>query len=333
MIIYSIRRVAGLVPILLGVLLVTFLLMQAIPGNPIDRLVGQAATADERARLRHNLGLDRPLAVQFGIYLSNLARGDLGQSFASREDVGREMLSRLPNTVRLGVYAMVIASLLGVLGGVVSAVWAGGAPDHLVRVLSVFGLSTPIFWFGLLLMLLFARCLEWLPPSGDGQSTFSLILLPGLGFKNGWPHLDFSGFAYLVLPALTLGVRPAAFISRVMRSQMLEVLSSDFIRTARAKGLSEWAVVFRHALANAMIPVVTLIGVDLGSLLAGSVITETVFSYRGLGMYTLEGIKNREYPIVLGTVLLTSVMFVLANLAVDLACAWLDPRLRVEGRS
>lgn len=330
MLIYTVRRVLSLVPILLGVLLVTFLLMQAIPGSPVDRMLGQAATEAEKERLVRSLGLDRPLAVQFGLYLSNLAKGNLGESFVSREDVGREMFSRLPNTMRLALLAMILATLMGVVGGVVSAVWVSRWPDHLIRVLSVFGLSTPIFWFGLILMLVFARDLGWLPPSGDGRATFTLLLLPGVDFSRGWPVFDLRGYPYLVLPAITLGVRPAAFIGRVMRSQMLEVLSSDFVRTARAKGLSEWAVICRHALSNAVIPVVTLIGVDVGSLLAGSVITETVFSYRGLGMYTLEGIRNREYPIVMGTVLLTSALFVLTNLAVDLICGWLDPRLREE---
>jgi ABC-type dipeptide/oligopeptide/nickel transport system permease component len=324
---YTLRRILMMGPILFGILLITFVLMQAIPGSPVDRMLGQAATAEERDRLIHNLGLDRPLIVQFGVYLNNLAHGDFGRSYGSREDVGKEMLSRLPNTSRLAIFSMLLASLLGILGGVASAVAAGRWPDEAIRFLSILGLSTPVFWFGLILMLVFARWLEWLPPSGDGGGNFSWLLFPGVSTAGGW-HLDFRGYAHLILPSLTLGVRPMAFIVRITRSQMLEALQSDYIRTARAKGLSPWRVVFRHALPNALIPVVTWIGVDIGSLLAGAVITETVFAYRGLGIYTLEGIRNREYGVVMGTVLLTSALFMLANLVVDLLCAWLNPQLR-----
>ena len=329
MLVYIARRLLMLIPILFGVLLFTFVLMQGIPGSPVDRMVGQASTAEERARLEHNLGLDQPLPVQFGIYVNNLAHANLGRSYGTHEDIGQEMLSRLPNTVRLATFAMLIASFIGIASGVAAAVWVRRWPDHLVRVLSIFGLSTPIFWFGLMLVLVFARWLQWLPASGDGGARFTLLFLPGWRPERGFPWLEFRGYVYLLLPAITLGLRPAAFIGRIMRSQMLEVLGHDYIRTARAKGLSEWVVVVRHALSNALIPVVTMIGVDVGALLAGSVITETVFSYRGLGTYTLEGIKNREYTIVMGAVLLTSILFVVANLLVDLVCGWLDPRLRV----
>ena len=333
MFIYVVRRVGMLIPILFGVLALTFFLMQAIPGSPVDRMVGQAATDEERMRLTQSLGLDKPLYVQFGKYVNNLAHADLGRSFGDKQEIGPEMISRLPNTIRLATFAMVIAGGLGILAGVISAVWVRRWPDQLVRVLSIFGLSTPVFWFGLMLVLVFARWLQWLPPSGDGGGTFTLLFFPGYKPSLGFPYLDFRGYLYLLLPALTLGLRPAAFIGRIMRSQMLEVLSMDFIRTARAKGLSEWPIVVRHAMSNAMIPVVTMIGVDIGALLAGSVITETVFSYRGLGSYTLEGIKNREYTIVMGTVLLTSILFVVANLLVDVVCGWLDPRLRVTEAS
>jgi ABC-type dipeptide/oligopeptide/nickel transport system permease component len=332
MLVFVARRLLWAIPIMLGVLLLTFVVMQALPGGPVDRMVGQAATEAERARLRRELGLDASLPVQFGVYLGNLARGDLGRTYGTREDVGRELASRLPNTLRLAVFSILVATVLGIGAGVASAVWAGRWPDHVVRLASIFGLSTPVFWFGLMLMLLFARTLEWLPPSGDGGGTFTLLVLPGIRTgAGGWPELDLRGYWHLILPSLTLGVRPAAFIGRVTRSEMLSVLQLDFVRTARAKGLSELPVVMRHALSNALIPVVTLIGVDFGDLLAGSVITETVFSYRGIGMYTLEGIRNREYPIVMATVLLSCALFVLANLVVDVMVGWLDPRLRVSG--
>jgi peptide/nickel transport system permease protein len=333
MLVYVVRRIAMLIPILFGVLLITFVLMQAIPGSPVERLVGQAATEEEKQRIEKSLGLDKPKYVQFAVYMRNLARLDLGKSFGTKEDIGKEMVSRLPNTIRLATFSMLIASALGIAAGVISAVWTGRWPDHLVRVISIFGLSTPVFWFGLMLVLVFARWLQWLPPSGDGGARFSLLFLPGFKPEAGFPWFDFKGYLYLILPALTLGLRPAAFIGRIMRSQMLEVLSMDYVRTARAKGLAPWPVVVKHAMSNALIPVVTMIGVDIGALLAGSVITETVFSYRGLGTYTLEGIRNREHAIVMGTVLLTSVLFVIANLVVDIVCGYLDPRLRVTEAS
>lgn len=331
MLTYVARRLLMLVPILFGVLLLTFVLMQAVPGSPVDRMVGQAATEEEKIRLTRNLGLDRPKHEQFLVYLKNLSKGDLGRSYGTKEDIGRELASRIPNTARLAIFSVLLAALLGIAMGVISAVWMRRWPDNLVRLISIFGLSTPVFWFAIMLVLLFARELQWLPASGDGGANFTLLLLPG--FKSTFPFLDFRGYFYLLLPALTLGLRPAAFISRIMRSQMLEVLSMDYVRTARAKGLSDWPVVIRHAASNALIPVVTMIGVDIGALLSGAVITESVFSYRGLGGYTLEGIKNREYTIVMGTVLLTSVLFVLANLVVDIVVGWLDPRLRVTEAS
>lgn len=325
MLTYALRRLLVLIPILFGVLAITFCLMQALPGSPVDQMLGQASTEADRQRLIKAHGLDRPLWEQFGGYVGRLARGDLGKSLSGKDEISLQIASRLPNTVRLATASMVLASLLGIGMGVVCAVWRGQWPDHLCRIMSVFGLSTPVFWFGLLAILFFARTLRWLPPSGDGGGVWILGVLPGWLPGVG---IDWRGPLHILLPALTLGVRPAAFIARVTRSQMLETLAADHVRTARAKGLPAWRVVIRHALTNAMIPVVTLIGVDLGSLMAGSVITETIFAYRGLGIYALDGIRNREYSVVMATVLLSSVVFVLVNLAVDLLCAWLDPRVR-----
>lgn len=299
------RRILLLVPILLGILFLTFFFLQVIPGSPAERLLGErGATADELARLRARLGLDDPLLVQFGRYLRNLSSGEFGRIYGSNEDVGAELLRRLPNTLRLAFAAMLVASIVGIGSGVLAALYRGTWIDGASRVLAVFGMSTPIFWFGILLILVVAYHLAWLPAGGDGT----------------WAHL--------LLPALTLGLRPAAFIQRLTRSSLLEVLNKDFILTARAKGLPERLVLIRHALRNALVPVVTVIGMDLGSFLSGSVITETIFQYPGLGQYILFGIRNRQYEVVLATVLVTATVFVLANLVVDLTYAFLDPRIR-----
>lgn len=325
MLTFTIRRLGALVPLLVGVLLLTFLIMQAIPGSVVEQMM-EYASEEDRARLRHELGLDLPVHVQFLRYLSGLLRGDLGRTLVTRQEVAQELFSRVPNTLRLGVGAMLVATLLGLTAGIACAVTKDTWIDHSVRFLSLVGLSTPVFWTGLVAMLVVSLHLRWLPASGDGAGAFTLLVLPRVDLARG--TVDFTGWQHLVLPALTLGVRPAAFIGRVMRSTLLAELGSDYVRTARAKGLPAHAVVLKHALANALVPVVTLIGMDLGSLLSGAVITERIFSYRGVGSYTLQGIIDREPAIVMATVLLGATVFVLANLAVDLVNAWIDPRVR-----
>lgn len=301
------RRLLALVPILLGILLVTFVFLQLIPGSPVDRLLGErGGTSEEVARLRHQLGLDLSWAHQFLRYLRNLASGDFGQLYGTNQDVGQELFRRLPNTLRLALAAMAIATLVGVGSGIASATGRNTWIDYGCRAVALFGMSTPVFWFGLLLILLFSYRLGLLPPAGDGGG-----------------RLD-----HLLLPALALGLRPAAFIQRITRSSLLEVLGRDYILTARAKGLRRHVVLVRHALRNALLPVITVLGTDLGSLLSGAVITETMFDYPGVGRYLLFGIRNRQYAVVLATVLLTATIFVLANLTVDLLYAWLDPRIR-----
>jgi ABC-type dipeptide/oligopeptide/nickel transport system permease component len=292
-------------------LLVTFLLMHAVPGSPVDDILGdKGGTAEERARLAHQAGLDRPLIIQFVTYVRNFCRGDMGTIFATGQNVSEEVKARLPNTVKLALLAMALASFIGIAAGLCASKWQGRWIDTLARALTVLAISSPIFWFGLILIFIFAYTLEVLPPGGSGEGSLR----------------------YLILPALALGLRPAAFIARVTRSNMLDVLSEDYILTARAKGLSETSVILKHALRNILVPVVTIIGMDLGNLLGGTVITEVVFSFKGIGKFAIDAILNRWYEAIMATALLWGIIFIAANLVVDLFYGVLDPRIRIETR-
>ena len=297
------RRLALTVPTLFGVLVVTFLLLNVIPGDPVLEMVGERADSATIARLRAELRLDDPLPVQFGHYLWGVVRGDLGRSYITRRPIARDLAERFPKTAQLALAAMVFAALSGITLGVVAAARPGGVVDRFAMLLSYLGVSFPVYWVGLLLILLFAVALRWLPASGSG------------------------GLAYLILPALTLGMRSVAFLARMTRGAMLDVLSSDFIRTARAKGLSELAVVGRHAFRNALIPVITVLGLDVGNYLTGSVLTETIFAWPGVGRYVLAAIERRDLPAIQGSILFMSVVFVLVNLLTDLVYAKADPRI------
>ena len=297
------RRLALTVPTLFGVLVVTFLLLNVIPGDPVLEMVGERADSATIARLRAELRLDDPLPVQFGHYLWGVVRGDLGRSYITRRPIARDLAERFPKTAQLALAAMVFAALSGITLGVVAAARPGGVVDRFAMLLSYLGVSFPVYWVGLLLILLFAVTLRWLPASGSG------------------------GLAYLILPALTLGMRSVAFLARMTRGAMLDVLSSDFIRTARAKGLSELAVVGRHAFRNALIPVITVLGLDVGNYLTGSLLTETIFAWPGVGRYVLAAIERRDLPAIQGSILFMSVVFVLVNLLTDLLYAKADPRI------
>ncbi len=305
---YLVKRLLVAGPTVLAVLLGTFLLMHAAPGDPVTTLLGdRAATAQERAQLEHEAGLDRTLPVQFVGYLGRFARGDLGRIFGTRRLISDELRVRLPNTATLALAAVLLASILGVTTGVVSAYWRNSLADAAFRVLTFFCISAPVFWFGLMLIVVFALKLGWLPAAGSDT----------------WAHL--------ILPALALGLRPAAFIARVTRSTMLDALSENYILTARAKGLSERAVVLKHALRNVALPVVTVIGGDLGSLMGGTVITETIFGFVGLGAFAVEAIFNRWYSAIMAVAMLWAVIFVVVNLVVDVLYVVLDPRVRLTG--
>ncbi|HEV2751564.1 MAG TPA: ABC transporter permease [Gemmatimonadales bacterium] len=300
------RRLLGTVPTLFGVVVVAFLLLNVAPGDPVAAMVGERADAATIARLRAELHLDDPLPTQFGRYVWDAVRGHFGHSYITQRPIAGDLRERFPKTVELALAAMAFAALGGISLGLLSAVRPGSALDRIAMLLSYLGVSFPVYWVGLLLILVFAVMLRWLPPSGSG------------------------GLAYLVLPALTLGMRSVAFLARMTRAAMLEVLSSDFVRTARAKGLSEAAVIVRHGLRNALIPVITVLGLDTGSYLTGSILTETIFGWPGLGRYVLTAIEKRDLPAIQGSILFMSLVFVLVNLVTDVVYAKVDPRVAYD---
>ncbi|HUF89792.1 MAG TPA: ABC transporter permease [Gemmatimonadota bacterium] len=305
---YALRRILHTIPVLLGVLVVTFVLLYIAPGDPVLAMVGDRFDPATIARLRAELHLDDPLWKQFVHYVSGLARGDWGTSYMTRQPVLEGILEHFPKTLYLASVSMVFAVLSGILIGIVSAVKQSTWIDGLGMTFAFLGISFPVYWVGLILILVVSVSWELLPPSGFGGGA-----LP-----------------YLVLPALTLGMRSTAYIARLTRSSMLEVIRLDYIRTARAKGLGEVTVIGKHALKAALIPVVTAIGLDFGAYLSGSVLTESIFAWPGIGRFALNAILKRDLPVIQGTVLFLAIVFVLVNLAVDLLYGWLDPRIRYE---
>ena len=306
MIAYILRRIIMLIPVLFGVALVSFSLLHVVPGDPAEILGGQEATAEDVARIRMEYGLDKPLVVQFGRFVWNAARGDLGISIQTRHPVKELLAQRLSFTLRLSLASILVASLIGLLAGIVSSVRQYSLFDTTSMLGALFGISMPIFWLALLLILLFSVKLHWFPAGGTG------------------------GLRHLVLPAVALGSASAAVIARMTRASMLEVTRQDYIRTARATGYHETVVIFRHALKNAMIPVLTVFGLEFGQMLGGAVLTETVFSLPGIGRLLVEGIFARDYQVVQGAMMVVATIFVLVNLLTDLAYAFFDPRIRYE---
>jgi peptide/nickel transport system permease protein/oligopeptide transport system permease protein len=302
---FLLRRLALAVPTLLGVLVVVFLLLYVAPGDPVLAMVGERADAETIARLRAELRLDDPLPLQFAHYVGGAVRGDLGRSYITDRPILGDLLDFFPRTLLLAVAAMTFAAVVGISLGVLSARRPGGWADRLALGAAYVGVSFPVYWVGLILILVFAVLLRWLPPSGYGR-----------------PEL-------LVLPALALGSRSVAFLARVTRSSMLETLGSEYVRTARAKGGGERLVVGRHALRNALIPIVTVLGLDFGNYLTGSILTETIFSWPGIGRYVVNAISRRDLPAIQGAVLFLSVVFVTVNLLTDIAYAKVDPRVRL----
>ena len=297
------RRLALLVPVLLGVSLVVFGALRLVPGDPARLLAGDDATEEVVQRLRARFGLDEPLPVQYAIWVGRFASGDLGTSFKSGRPVLEEIGARYGRTVVLTLASVLLAVAIGIPAGVIAASRHGRAPDRATMILALLGVCIPGFWLGVMLQLLFSVELGWLPTAGSGS----------------WQHL--------VAPSLTLAAFAVANFSRVTRASVLEVLSQDYVRTARAKGLAERPTLYRHALRNALLPVVTVVGVEFGHLMAGTVITETVFAYPGIGRFLVQSILSRDYPAVQGVVLVIAVSYVLVNLVVDLLYTALDPRV------
>jgi len=300
---YIQQRLVAAVITLLGITIIVFLMLHMLPGDPARVIAGLLATEEDIIRLRKQLGLDQPLIVQYGHFFGNLLRGDLGISARTSQPVLGEVMARLPATMELAMISTAIASFFGIVGGVIAATRRNSFIDYLTSILTLFGASMPVYWLGLMLIILFAVQWQVLPAAGnEGPLSF-------------------------ILPSLTLAAFSVALITRMTRSSMLEVLGQDYVRTARAKGLQERGVLFRHALKNAFIPVITVIGLQFGTLLGGAVLTESVFGWPGLGLLLLDSISARDYPVVQGVVLVFSTTFILLNVWVDILYAYLDPRI------
>ena len=329
-------RLLVLVPTFLGVTFVAFILIRLVPGDPILMMVGERGMSPERhAELMAQYGFDRPAVVQYLAFLGDLLRGDLGRSITTRTPVLGEFLGLFPATVELSLVAMLLAVLLGLPAGVIAAVKRGSALDHAVMGVSLTGFSMPIFWWGLLLIILFSGVLQWTPVSG--RISLLYYVEPVTGFMlvdsllGDEPGAFGSAAAHLVLPAVVLGTVPLAVIARQTRSAMLEVLGEDYVRTARAKGLSPLRVVGLHALRNALIPVITVIGLLVGTLFGGAILTETIFAWPGVGKWLVDSISRRDYPSVQGGIVLIASIVMLVNLGVDLLYGLVNPRIRHAG--
>ena len=304
---FTMKRLVYLVLVLVGVSFLVFLLLSMTPGDPVRMMLGESATPEAQAELRLELGLDDPFLVQYGRYIKNIVvHQDLGTSYSTRRPVLDEIMTVFPNTVKLATAAIIIAVILGTFLGIVSAVKQNSLLDNAVMVLALIGTSAPIFWIGILMIILFSVNLGWLPPSGFGS------------------------FKQLIMPALALGMQSTAVVARMTRSSMLEVIRQDFVKTARAKGQKESVVIMKHVFRNALIPVITVVGLQFGTLLGGAMLTEVVFSIPGVGRLMIEAIKQRDFPIVQGSVLFVAACFSLVNLAVDLLYAVVDPKVSKE---
>jgi peptide/nickel transport system permease protein len=312
--------------------IIVFFMVRAIPGDPAQIMLGQQASQEQVHQLREKMGLDKPIFVQYGLFLKDAVRGDLGDSTVTGRPVTTELLVRFPATLELTAFAMLIAILVGVPVGVISAVRQYSALDKTTSVLALTGISMPIFWLAMVLVVIFGVNLELLPFPGRLDPTTAITSITGLVLVDSLLTLNFAGFwdglLHLIMPALALATIPMAVIMRMTRSSMLEVMNEDYVRTARAKGVVPWRVVFKHALRNAMLPTITVIGLQVGLLMGGAIITETIFSWPGIGLYTYTSISSRDYASIQGVVLYAALLFVLINLIVDILYAILDPRVR-----
>jgi len=306
MIRYLSLRLLLALPALWLILTMVFLLAHIVPGDPVRQMLGEGAREDDLQQLRHSLGLDQPLPVQYAHYFAGILHGSLGESFRFQEPVVKVVLSHYPATLELSIVALLVCACIGIPGGLLAAQKRGSATDHAIGVVTLFGLSVPNFALGPVLILVFSVMLGWLPVSGRG------------------------GISHLILPAITLGGALAAILTRMVRSSVIEELSSDYIRTARAKGLSESAVLFRHAFRNALIPILTILGLQFGTLLAGTIVTESIFSWPGIGRLAVQAIGARDYPLLQGCILMIAVSYVIVNLLTDLVYVLVDPRVRFE---
>ncbi|MDP4098973.1 ABC transporter permease [Paenibacillus sp. P96] len=329
---YIIKRIAVLIPVLLGMTLIVFSIIHAIPGDPADTILGDKATEESKQALREQLGLDKPWFQQYGSYLGELLSGDLGDSIRTREPIAREMLPYLAATLELTVASMLFALIVGVNAGIISAWKQNSWFDYASMVVALVGVSMPIFWLGLMEQWIFANKLHWLPSIGrmnprDPVEAVTHLAVVDAIIAGRWDQI-WTVVKHLILPSIALGTIPMAVIARMTRSSMLEVMNSEYIRTARAKGLAPFRVVYKHALKNAAIPVLTVIGLQTGSLLGGAVLTETIFAWPGVGRYIYDAISSRDYPVIQSGILVIAFLFVVINLIVDLLYAVIDRRIR-----
>jgi peptide/nickel transport system permease protein len=333
---FVVRRLLLLVPVLLGLSILIFFWVRALPGTPVESLLGERADAQAVAQMRDQLGLDDPLPVQYWRYVKTIGSGDLGTSIASRRPITTEVRERFPATIELAFAAGFFAVLLGIPLGFMAAKRYGTPFDHASLVVSLIGVSIPIFFLALLLKYAFAVKLGWLPSVGrqdvliDADHPTNFYVLDGILTRNWTAAWD--AVKHLILPAIALGSIPLALIARVTRASVLDVLNEDYVRTARAKGLARRIVDRRHVLRNALLPVMTVIGLQVGLLLSGAILTETVFAFPGIGTWIQEAIRNRDYPVLQGGILFVAVIVVLVNLAVDISYGLVNPRIRLAGK-
>lgn len=336
---FALARLWLLVPTLIGITVLTFGLIHLIPGDPIEVMTGERKLdPQQHAEAMHRMGLDKPLYQQYIDYLGKLAHGDLGESLITRDSVWHEFTLLFPATCELALSAMLLATLFGILAGILAAVYRGSLWDHGVMGVALTGFSMPIFWWGLILIMLFSTHLGWTPVSGRIDLAFDIPTRTGFMLIDSWlaERSDpesyagawFDALKHLILPTIVLGTIPLAVIARMTRSSMLEVLQEDYIRTARAKGLAPINVVFIHALRNALIPVITVVGLQVGTLMGGAVLTETIFSWPGMGKWLIDAIQRRDYPVVQNGILLVATLVIVINRVVDILYGVINPRIR-----
>jgi peptide/nickel transport system permease protein len=331
---FIIRRILVVIPTLLGVTIVIFSMLAITPGDPAELLLGERATEDSLEAMREYLGLKKPLYVQYWLFIKRVAKFDLGETIWTRQKVSEEIMDRFPATIELAFAAMIISSFFGVLLGIISAAKQYSWFDYASMLGSLLGVSMPVFWLGLMLMLLFSLTLGWFPMSGrlgvdiDLTTITKFFILDSILTRN-WAALK-DALMHLALPSMALSTIPLAIVARMTRSSMLEVLRQDYIKTARAKGLSEVKIVFKHALRNGLIPVVTVVGLQFGILLGGAILTETVFAWPGVGKWLFDGVVKRDYMVIQGGSLLVASTFVMINLIVDVLYAIINPRISVK---
>ena len=329
---YFIKRLAMMVPVLIALSMVVFVMIEAIPGDPAQIMLGQHATQEALTDLRQSLGLDRPAYIRYAGFLGNILRGDLGKSIMSSRPVAEELLEKLAATLELSAAALAIAALCGILAGFVSAWKRYSLFDYLSMVGALIGVSMPIYWLGFILIIVFSLMLGWLPTGGRIDVTMEIASCTGFYLVDTLMAGRWDAFCstiqHMILPAICLGTVPMAIIARMTRSAMLEALNQDYIRTARAKGVSSGGILFVHAFKNAAIPIITVIGLQFGYLMGGAILTETVFSWPGVGRWVLDAIMARDFPVIAGGTLAVAGLFVLINLVVDIFYAVVDPRIR-----